>query len=87
MRRQQHQVRAFLFGLPNRLRRLDTEFLCGLVFCQNDTVAGLGVAADGCGHIPQVRMAEKLHGGVKAVQITVQDDTVHGKPPFRLMVP
>ena len=82
MGRQQHQARALPPGLPDGLRRLDAVFLGGFIFCQDDAVAGGGVSTDRRGHAPQVRAAPQLHGGVKAVQIAVQDDAVHGSASF-----
>ena len=82
MWRQQHQSRALLPGLPDGLRRLDAELLGRLIFRQDDTVAGGGVPADSRGNVPQVRVAPQLHGGVKTVQIAVQDDPVHGPASF-----
>ncbi len=85
--RQEHQIRVLLLGLPDGLRRPDAEAFCRFVLGQNDAVAGGGVAAHRRGHVPQVRMAQQLHGGVKAVQVTVQNDAVlrlHGiHPPLR----
>ena len=80
VRRQEHQAGALLFGLPDSLRRLDAIFFRGLVFGQNDAVAGRGVPADRRGDLPQIRVAQQLHRGVKAVQVTVQNHPVHGRP-------
>ena len=80
--RQQHQLRALFFGLPDGLRRLHAEFFRRFVLGQDDAVAGGGIPADRHRHVPQVWAAPQLHGGVKAVQIAVQDDAVHGPASF-----
>ena len=82
--RQQHQIRALFLGLPDGLRRLDAELFGRFVFGQDDAVSGGGVPADGHGDRPQLRVAQQLHRGVKTVEITVQNHTVHGAPPFVL---
>ena len=74
--RQQHQTGTLLFGLPDGLRRLDAQPLGRLVLGQNDAVAGGGVAADSGGDVPQIGMAQQLHRGKKAVQVTVQDHPI-----------
>ena len=83
--RQEDQLRAFLPGLPDGLRRPDAEALGGVVLRQDDAVTGRGVPADGHGELFQFRVVQQLHGGVEAVQVTVENDTVHGRPPLRLM--
>ena len=82
VRRQQHQSRTLLLRLPDGLRRLDAVFLGRLVLGQDDAVAGGGVPADGHRHVPQVRPVPQLHGGVKAVEIAVENDPVHGPASF-----
>ena len=74
--RQQHQLGALAPGLPDGLRRLDAQPLGGLVLGQNDTMAGGGVAADSGGDVPQIGVAQQLHRGKKAVQVTVQDHPI-----------
>ena len=70
-------------GLPDGLRGLDTEGLGRLVFCQDDAVAAGRVAAHRHWEVAQLRVLQQLHRGVKAVQITVKDDTVHrALPPY-----
>ena len=78
MGRQQNQGGALLLGLPDGLGGLDAVFLGVLVLGQDDAVAGGGIAADGHRQIQQLRMAQQLHRGEKAVQITVQDHPFHG---------
>ena len=76
---QQHQTRRLLFGLPDSLRRLDTQLLGGLILGEDDAVAGGGIAADSHRQKLQLRMAQKLHRGKKAVQIAVQNHPLrHG---------
>ena len=74
--RQQYQTGTLLFGLPDGLRRLDAQPLGRLVLGQNDAVAGGGVAADSGGDVPQIGVAQQLHRGKKAVQVTVQDHPI-----------
>ena len=70
-------------GLPDGLRGLDTEGLGRLVFCKDDAVAAGRVAAHRHWEVAQFRVVQQLHRGVKAVQITVKDDTVHrALPPY-----
>ena len=52
------------------------------VLLVDGVVAGGGISADRHGHVLQVWSAPQLHGGVKAVQIAVQDDAVHGPASF-----
>ena len=47
------------------------------IFCQDDAVALRWIAADRDGKLAQIRMAQKLAGGVKAVAVAVQNDAVH----------
>ena len=79
---QQHQLRALFLGLPDGFRRLDAEFFRRFILGQDDAVAGRGIPAHRHGHVLQVWSAPQLHGGVKAVQIAVQDDAVHGPASF-----
>ena len=75
--RQENQIRALLPRLPDGLRRLHAAALGRLVFSQDDALAAGGVAADRHRPLPQLRVGEKLHRGVKAVEIAVQDDPFH----------
>ena len=79
---QQHQVRAFLPGLPDGFRRLDPKSLGPLVFCQDNAVAALGIAAHRHRLILEFWVFEQFHRSVKAVTITVKDHTVHLKDSF-----
>ena len=45
MRRHQDQFRTFLPCLPDRFRRFDTVFFCGFIFCQNNAVPVVRIAA------------------------------------------
>ena len=57
--------------------------LAGSFFCQDDAVAAGRVAAHRHWEVAQLRVVQQLHRGVKAVQITVKDDTVHrALPPY-----
>ncbi len=67
--RQQQQFRAFLFGLPNGLRRFDAPLLGQLVFGQDDPMPFLGVAAHGHGNLARLWMEQHLHRGVKPIHI------------------
>ena len=78
----EHQVGALPFGLPNGLRRLDPELLGRLIFGQDDAMAALRVAAHRHGKMAQLRMVQQLHRGVKAIQIAVKNDPLHGPPPL-----
>ena len=75
---QQYQVGAFAQGLPDGFGGGDAEDFGGLVFGQNDAVAGFGIAADGHGLVPQVGMVQQFHRGIKAVAVAVQHPAVHG---------
>ena len=82
MRRQQDEGGTFFLRLPDRLGGLDAEGLSALVLGEDDAVALLGVAADRDGHVPQLRTAEQLHAGKKAVEVTVQDHALHRVRPL-----
>ena len=75
--RQEVEVRTFAPGLPDGLRRLNAAGLGRLVLRENDAVPGVGVAADGHRHRPELRTAQKLHRGEEAVEVAVQNDPVH----------
>ena len=77
--REEDQVGALFLGLPDGLRRLDLEGLGGLVLGQNNPVAAVGVAAHRHRTVPQLRVGQQLHRGVKAVQIAVKNHPVHGR--------
>ena len=77
MRWQQDEAGALLLGLPDGLRRFDAAALRRFIFCQDDAVALRRIAADRDGKLAQIRMAQKLAGGVKAVAVAVQNDAVH----------
>ena len=75
--RQEVEVRTFAPGLPDGLCRLNAAGLGRLVLRENDAVPGVGVAADGHRHRPELRTAQKLHRGEEAVEVAVQNDPVH----------
>ena len=82
MRGQQHQTGTLLPGLPDGLRRLDAAAFGRLVLGQNDAVPGGGITAYRRGDVPQLRVAEQLHRGIEAVEVTVQNDAVHDAASF-----
>lgn len=77
VRRQEHKAGALPARLPDRLRRLDAEALGGLVLREDNPVARGRVAAHGHWHIAQIRVAQQLHRGKKAVLVTVQNHPLH----------
>ena len=76
MGRHQHQIGALLFGLPDGLGGFHSKALCQLIFCQNDTMAALRVAADRHGNRLQFGALELLHRSIKAVAVTMQNDGI-----------
>ena len=76
---EEDQAGALFLGLPDGLRRLYLEDLGRLVFGQDDTVAAGRIAADGHRQVAQLWVGQQLHRGVKAVQIAVKNDPVHGR--------
>ena len=75
----EHQVGTLPLGLPDGLRRLDLKFFGRLVFGQDDAVAALRVAAHRHRQMAQLRVVQKLHRCVKAVQIAVKNDPLHAR--------
>ena len=47
------------------------------IFCQNDTVTALCIAADSHRFPLKLRMFQEFHGSVETIHITVKDDSVH----------
>lgn len=58
---------------PDGFGRLDAVPLCGLVFRQDDAMAVVRAAAYGHGHAAQLRVAQQLYRGIKAVAVAVKD--------------
>ena len=81
---QKDQLGAFFSGLPHGLGGLDFELFRRLVLGQDDPVAAGGIAAHRHRPVPELRMVQQLHRGVEAVQITMQDNAVHGVTSFFL---
>ena len=74
---EEHQLRALAPGLPDGLGGLHLVPLGGLVLGQDDPVAGIWIAAHRHRSVPELRVVQQFHRGVKAVQITVQNHPVH----------
>lgn len=83
---EEDQVGALPPGLPDGLGGLDLEGLGGLVLGQDDAVAALRIAAHRHRQMAQLWVVQQLHRGVKAVQIAVKNDPVHGRAPFSFVV-
>ena len=86
MSREKDQLGALFPGLPDCLGGLDLKLFGRLVFGQNDAVTAVGVAADSHRLVPEVGVVQKLHRGVKAVQVAVQNGPVHGIAPFMFII-
>ena len=78
---EEDQAGTFALGLPDGLGGLDPEGLGRLVFGQDNAMAAVGVAAHRHRPVAQLGPVQQLHRGVKAVQIAVKNDPVHGAVP------
>lgn len=81
MRRQKDETGTFPAGLPDGFRCDDAVSFGGLVFSQDNTVAGGGVAAYSHGFPAQLGILQQFHGGVKAIHIAVQNGSRHSRAP------
>ena len=73
MRFHQHEIRTFLFCLPDGLGSDYAIFFSKLVFGQYDTVAVVRISAYGHGPSGQFGMSQKFYRSVKAVHVTVKN--------------
>ena len=73
IRRQDHQIRADLSGLPDGHARFDPSWLCHIVGSQDNSVPLLLAAADGNRLSPEFRMPLDFHRCVKGVHIAMQN--------------
>lgn len=73
---------AFLFGLPDDIAGLHAEGFCAFIFSQDDAVAQCCIAAYGDGLVAQRGIAEAFDGGIKIIEIAVEDDSLHGELRF-----
>ena len=79
VRAHEHEVRAFLLRLIDRLRRGDALPLGKLVFGEDDAVAFLGFAADRHRNVSQGGVQHCLDRRKKSIQIRMQHHSVrHG---------
>ena len=87
VRGQQLQAGALAQRAPDGFGRLDAVPLCGLVFRQDDAMAVVRAAAYGHGHAAQLRVAQQLYRGIKAVAVAVKDHALFfrqiRRPPLR----
>ena len=81
IRRQDHQIRTDLFGLPDGHAGFDPAWLCHIVGGEHDPVPLFLAAADSDRLSPQLRVALDLHGCVKSVDIAVQNIPHQFTPP------
>ena len=63
--------------LPDGFARLDTEFLCQLVFGEDDAVSRLGIARDRDGMRPERGVEKARHRGIETVEIRVENSASH----------